>query len=99
MDMPGLFASLGIDPAHYRGGDLLARSPIDGAELAQLASHTKPQVTALVDEAQSAFEQWRNWPAPRRGEVVRLFGEELRAAKEPLARLVTLEAGKILEEG
>jgi aldehyde dehydrogenase (NAD+) len=38
-------------------------------------------------------------PAPRRGELVRLLGEELRAAKEPLARLVTLEAGKIVQEG
>ena len=46
-----------------------------------------------------AFLQWRTVPAPRRGELVRLLGEELRAAKEPLARLVTLEAGKIVQEG
>ena len=45
------------------------------------------------------FSHWRTVPAPRRGELVRLIGEELRAAKEPLARLVTLEAGKIVQEG
>ena len=48
---------------------------------------------------QQAFLEWRTVPAPRRGELVRLLGEELRAAKEPLARLVTLEAGKIVQEG
>ncbi len=46
-----------------------------------------------------AFHAWRDIPAPRRGELVRLFGEELRANKELLGRLVTLEAGKILQEG
>ena len=51
------------------------------------------------DRAQAAFLQWRTVPAPRRGELVRLLGEELRAAKVPLARLVTLEAGKIVQEG
>ena len=51
------------------------------------------------ERAQEAFLQWRTVPAPRRGELVRLLGEELRAAKEPLARLVTLEAGKIVQEG
>jgi aldehyde dehydrogenase (NAD+) len=99
MDTPGLFVKLGIDPASVGGGDLPARSPIDGAELARLEAHSKAEVAALVAGAQSAFEAWRNWPAPRRGELVRIFGEELREAKEELARLVTLEAGKILEEG
>ncbi|HVH49586.1 MAG TPA: aldehyde dehydrogenase family protein, partial [Sphingomicrobium sp.] len=49
--------------------------------------------------AQHAFLRWRTVPAPRRGEFVRLLGEELRTAKAPLARLVTLETGKIVQEG
>ena len=50
---------------------------------------------AIIELAQSAFLAWREVPAPRRGELVRLFGEELRASKEALGALVTLEAGKI----
>ena len=99
MDTASLFTALDLDPAAWRGGDLVARSPIDGAELARLRAHTKAEVEAMVSAADQAFLAWREWPAPRRGELVRLFGEELRAAKEPLGRLVTLEAGKILQEG
>ena len=54
---------------------------------------------AKIAKAVEAFKTWRNVPAPRRGELVRLFGEELRANKAALGRLVTLEAGKILQEG
>ena len=54
---------------------------------------------AACARAAAAFLHWRDVPAPRRGELVRLLGEELRARKEPLARLVTLEAGKIIAEG
>ena len=99
MDTASLFTALDLDPAAWRGGDLVARSPIDGAELARLRMHTKAEVASMVSSADAAFLAWREWPAPRRGELVRLFGEELRAAKEPLGRLVTLEAGKILQEG
>jgi len=99
MDTASLFTALDLDPAAWRGGDLVARSPIDGAELARLRMHTKAEVASMVSAADAAFLAWRQWPAPRRGELVRLFGEELRAAKEPLGRLVTLEAGKILQEG
>ena len=53
----------------------------------------------MIALGQSAFEQWRLLPAPRRGELIRLFGEELRAAKEPLGHLVSLECGKVLQEG
>jgi aldehyde dehydrogenase (NAD+) len=52
-----------------------------------------------AERAARAFLEWRTVPAPRRGELVRLLGEELRAAREPLARLVTLESGKIVQEG
>ena len=52
--------------------------------------------TAAIARAETAFRAWRNVPAPRRGELIRLLGEELRAAKDDLGRLVSIEAGKIL---
>ncbi|MEO7410622.1 MAG: aldehyde dehydrogenase family protein, partial [Sphingomicrobium sp.] len=78
-------------------GALVSHSPIDGSRIGSVAEAT--DVAGACELAQSAFLEWRNVPAPRRGELVRLLGEELRAAKEPLARLVTLEAGKIVSEG
>ena len=80
-------------------GALESRSPIDGAMIGSVAEAGVPEVSAACDRAQAAFLAWRSVPAPRRGEVVRLVGEELRAAKEPLARLVTIESGKIVQEG
>src|SRR5581483_4991487 len=59
----------------------------------------EPEGAAAIERAQEAFLEWRNIPAPKRGELVYLFGEELRAAKEDLGLLVTLEAGKIISEG
>jgi aldehyde dehydrogenase (NAD+) len=79
------------------GGSLESRSPIDGSPLGSVAE--TQDVAGACERAQHAFLQWRTVPAPRRGELVRLLGEELRAAKEPLARLVTLECGKIVQEG
>ncbi len=76
-------------------GELVSRSPIDGSEIGRVAVGDPAGAAA---KASRAFLDWRSIPAPRRGELVRLLGEELRAAKEPLARLVTLEAGKILQE-
>ncbi|MFN3944257.1 MAG: aldehyde dehydrogenase family protein [Allosphingosinicella sp.] len=80
-------------------GDLAARSPVDGALLGAVRSARPEEVGAAVERAHAAFLAWRTVPPPRRGELVRLFGEELRAAKEPLGRLVSIEAGKILQEG
>jgi len=99
MDIAPLLKSLDLDLAPFAGAGLTARSPIDGAELARLEAHAQPEVASMVAAADAAFLQWREQPAPRRGELVRLFGEELRAAREPLGRLVTIEAGKILAEG
>jgi aldehyde dehydrogenase (NAD+) len=78
-------------------GSLDSVSPIDGAVIGSVAECD--DVDAVCAKAHAAFLHWRSVPAPRRGELVRLIGEELRAAKEPLARLVTLEAGKIVSEG
>ena len=77
-------------------GDLASFSPIDGSEIGRV--RVGDPWTAAA-RAQEAFLEWRTIPAPRRGELVRLLGEELRAAKESLARLVTLESGKIVQEG
>jgi aldehyde dehydrogenase (NAD+) len=87
----GLLKQFGIDSA----GELVSYSPIDGAEIGRVAVGDPG---TACERAASAFLEWRSVPAPRRGELVRLLGDELRAAKEPLARLVTLEAGKILQE-
>ncbi len=80
-------------------GDLVASSPITGEEIARIATHKPAEATAAVDAAHTAFLAWRKVPAPRRGELVRLLGEELRAAKDDLGLLVTLEAGKTRSEG
>jgi aldehyde dehydrogenase (NAD+) len=76
-------------------GDLVSFSPIDGQEIGRVPSGDPAAAAASAAEA---FLRWRTVPAPRRGELVRLLGDELRAAKEPLARLVTIEAGKIVQE-
>ena len=90
-----LLAQLGVESS----GTLASYSPIDGGLIGSVAEASVADVTAACDRAHQAFRQWRTVPAPRRGELARLIGEELRAAKEPLARLVTLEAGKIAQEG
>jgi aldehyde dehydrogenase (NAD+) len=76
-------------------GELASRSPIDGVEIGRVVVGDPGRAAA---SAESAFFQWRSVPAPRRGELVRLLGEELRQAKRELARLITLEAGKIIQE-
>ena len=94
-----ILARLGVDVAGLEGGDLIARSPITGEETARLTQLSAAEAKAVIDRAHDAFLAWRTVPAPRRGELVRLLGEELRAAKTDLGRLVTLEAGKIVSEG
>jgi aldehyde dehydrogenase (NAD+) len=88
---------LGVSKTVFaKEGGLAARSPLTGETVAQ-AALTNPD--AAIARAHAAFPAWRDTPAPRRGELVRLLGEELRAAKADLGRLVTLEAGKITSEG
>jgi aldehyde dehydrogenase (NAD+) len=99
LEVSSLLVQLGVERSAYEGGTLIVRSPIDGAVIGQLRETSAAGVTAAVDRAQEAFLAWREIPAPRRGELVRLFGEELRAHKDALGRLVTLEAGKIVQEG
>ena len=94
-----LLANLGVDLAQYRGDDLNSVSPINGGILASLRAEEPQQVKEKIARAQAAFEKWRMVPAPRRGELIRLFGQELRTHKEALGKLVTMETGKILQEG
>jgi len=94
-----ILTRLGVDLGAGGGETLPARSPITGEILADIRTISPAAATMAIDRAHEAFLAWRKVPAPRRGELVRLLGEELRAAKTDLARLVTLEAGKIVSEG
>jgi aldehyde dehydrogenase (NAD+) len=87
--------AVGLNPEEFVEGDIVARSPIDGTTTAKIRSR---DAGAAITRAHDAFRVWRKVPAPRRGELVRLFGEELRAHKDALAALVTIEAGKIAGE-
>ena len=71
-----LLASLGVTS----GGGMESRSPIDGQRIGAVSEAATPDVTAACERAHRAFLDWRTVPAPRRGELVRLIGEELRAA-------------------
>ena len=89
---------LGVARSLWADGERVVRSPITGEVIGRVRD-TPPEAAAEgIERAHAAFLAWRNVPAPRRGELVRLFGEALRAAKPELARLVTLEAGKIGSE-
>jgi aldehyde dehydrogenase (NAD+) len=89
---------LGVDARLWTGGDRLVHSPVTGEVIGHVHDSSPAAVAEAIEAAHTAYLEWRNVPAPRRGELVRLFGEELRAAKADLARLVTLEAGKIASE-
>ncbi|WP_437342689.1 L-piperidine-6-carboxylate dehydrogenase [Ruegeria arenilitoris] len=90
---------LGLTAAELTGGTLEVRSPIDGRVLARVHETPVADMDAVLARATAAFKAWRTVPAPRRGELIRLLGEELRAAKEDLGALVSWEAGKITSEG
>jgi len=83
-------AAHGLQPVH---------SPIDGSQVATYAQATPMEVETAIAQSGTAFQAWRTVPAPRRGELVRLFGNALRDHKDSLARLVTIDCGKPLSEG
>ena len=99
MNHDEILRAAGLTQGELTGGTLSVHSPIDGAEVARIRETDAAQMPAVIAKAQDAFRAWRQVPAPRRGELVRLLGEELRAAKDELGALVTLEAGKITSEG
>jgi aldehyde dehydrogenase (NAD+) len=81
------------------GAPIIADSPVDGKVIAKVHTASRENYDAVIETAAAAFKEWRLWPAPRRGEVVRQAGEALRKNKEALGRLVSYEMGKSLQEG
>ncbi len=78
---------------------IVSYNPSDGSELGRVPLASAEDYEKILKQASDAFERWRIFPAPKRGEIVRQIGEELRRAKDELGKLVTLETGKILAEG
>lgn len=98
-DIDLILQKLGLPLSLYASGSLPVRSPVSGEIIGALRETTVEEAQAAIGQARNAFLAWRQVPAPRRGELVRLIGEELRASKEDLGLLVTLETGKIRSEG
>ncbi len=94
-----LLKSLGVASHLYTQGTLTARSPVDGTTTGQVVQASAADMHTAIGHAHAAFADWRLVPAPKRGELVRRFGEVLRQHKVDLAALVSLEAGKISSEG
>ncbi|NIZ00597.1 L-piperidine-6-carboxylate dehydrogenase [Thalassospira lucentensis] len=99
MSYKSILTELGLSDAEITNGTLSVETPVDGSEFANVTETTPAEMTDVIGNAKKAFGAWRQVPGPRRGELVRLLGDELRAAKEPLGRLVSLECGKIYQEG
>lgn len=94
-----LLTSMGVDLSTLSGGPLRVHSPIDGTELARLRPTSITEADVVLKRAQQAFLIWREVPAPRRGELLRVFATVLREHQDALGLLVTLETGKLLSEG
>jgi aldehyde dehydrogenase (NAD+) len=92
-----ILTRLGVPPT--ADGPLAVKTPLTGEVLARLPVADTADADSAISAAHNAFLEWRNVPAPKRGELVRLLGEELRAALPDLGRLVTIESGKLLTEG
>jgi aldehyde dehydrogenase (NAD+) len=94
-----LLAELGASRSRYQAGTLKVHTPITGDIIGQVQATSAREAVAAIEAAHSAFCAWRMVPAPKRGELVRLLGQELRANKAALGRLVSIEVGKIVSEG
>jgi aldehyde dehydrogenase (NAD+) len=94
-----LFSHMGLDPELTDGGGRDVQTPIDGSVIGSVMDTDPVVLDDSIGLALRAFHHWRDVPAPQRGELVRRYGEVLRAHKETLGMLVSLEAGKILSEG
>ena len=99
MHVDDLMQEFAVPPSAWRDGTLAVHSPIDGTRLGGATVTGVTEAAAAVGRAHEAFLRWREVPAPRRGELVRLLGEELRGHKAQLGRLISLEVGKIASEG
>jgi aldehyde dehydrogenase (NAD+) len=92
-------ASTGNDWAEGNGKVITSSSPVDGKKIAEVSSCTEEAYEQVIRTAEKAFLEWRMWPSPKRGDVVRQIGDELRKNKEALGKLVSYEMGKSLQEG
>ena len=92
-------ASTGQDCWNTTGALIDSFSPVDGKLIASVKSATASDYDRVIKTAQAAFLEWRQLPAPKRGEVVRQLAERIRFYKEPLGKLVSYEMGKSLQEG
>ena len=110
MSETAILGRLGIEPLNSgacgldwvkspSGGELTSLNPATGLPLARIAMAGAGDYESVAAETQAVFLRWRELPAPKRGEIVRLIGEELRLHKDDLGALVSLEMGKILAEG
>jgi aldehyde dehydrogenase (NAD+) len=107
--MKAILEQLGIDKVNFgacgddffkpNGAELVSLNPATGEPIASVIQANRADYAKVVDDAARAFEKWRDVPAPKRGEIVRQIGDALRAKKEPLAALVSLEMGKVKSEG
>ncbi len=91
--------STGVEWMKGNGKKLDSFSPVDGKLIGSVNCGDADDYKKMMQKANAAFKEWRNWPAPRRGEIVRQVGEALRKHKEPLGKLVSFEMGKSLQEG
>jgi aldehyde dehydrogenase (NAD+) len=91
--------STGMTWIKSKGEKIVSSSPVDGKIIATVISADKSSYEMVVTKAQQAFEEWRLWPAPKRGEIIRQIGNELRKNKTSLGKLVSYEMGKSLQEG
>ncbi len=82
-----------------KGAIIASSSPVDNKEIGNVISTDKETYEKIIKTAQAAFIEWRNWPAPKRGEIVRQMGDALRKEKQALGQLVSYEMGKSLQEG
>src|SRR4029079_3449774 len=110
MDTKALLSRLGIEPTNSggkgvtwtlkpSGDEIVSTNPSNGEVLARVGGVSEAEHDRIVDEAAQVFKRWRALPAPKRGEIVRQIGDGLRAHKDDLGALITLEMGKIFAEG
>ena len=92
-------SSTGAQWIKSKGEMILSYSPVDNQLIGAVTTTDKAAYDQVIATAQNAFLEWRNWPAPKRGEVVRQLGEALRKDKQALGQLVSYEMGKSLQEG
>ncbi len=97
MNIKKIFSELGLTALNK--GDIKSYSPIDGSLIGSVQSDSKESYNKKIKASVDAFKILQDIPAPKRGELMRIFGDELRKVKEPLGKLVTIECGKIYEEG